>query len=86
MVEKFLHIFQLKDYSCVRYIKHIKQKLIFPTFFLFVFIIELIFSNIILTLCLNVTILIINLIVCSNIIKASKTPLNSQTKLKDFML
>ena len=82
MIEKFLHIFQLKDYSCARYIKHIKQKLIFTLFFLFVFAIELIFKNIILTLCLNAAVLIINLAICSNIIKTCKTPLIYTGKIK----
>ena len=80
--EKYLHIFQLKDYNAKRYLSHFKNKFWLGVLFLILFLIEIIFKNLILNLCLNIFALAINLIVVSKLIKANKTPLKYTGKIK----
>ncbi len=81
-IEKYLHIYQLKDYQNIRYFKFFKYKFWFGLLALFVLIIDIAVSNnllnIILTCCLTLISIIFNL----NLIKQNKTPINYTPKLK----
>lgn len=81
-LKKFLHIYQLKSYNIVRYLKYFKnKKSLFLLLCLIIFIFELIFKNILFYIVANSILFILNLIYIKNLIKSSKTPLKFTGKL-----
>jgi len=81
-LKKFLHIYQLKNYNNARYLKHFKNKSSkFFVLCLIVFIVELIFHNLILYTTLNLLLIICFLLYVKNLIKTSKIPLIFTGKL-----
>lgn len=80
--EKYLHIWQLKDYNATRYLSHFKNKFWLCAFYLILFLLEIIFKNYILNVCLNMLALIVNLWFISKLITSNKTPLNYTGKIK----
>ena len=84
--EKYLHIYQLKDYNARRYLSHFKNKFWICTFYLILLLLEIILKNLILNICLNLLALIINLYFISKLIKTNKTPLKYTSKVKRLYL
>ena len=79
---KFLHIFQLKDYSNKRYLKYFYNiKSLFFALCLIMFFCEVIFKNIVLYITANSVLYILNFIYLKNLIKSAKTPLKITNKL-----
>ena len=87
LIEKHLHIFQLKDYNTYRYFNFLKKKplnlLIFLPFSILFLINYLFFNNnLIININLNLLIIFINTITTNNLINSSKTPIKYTAKLK----
>lgn len=80
--EKYLHIWQLKDYNAKRYLSHFKNKFLLCGFYLILFLLEIIFKNTILNICLNTFALIVNLLFISKLISTNKTPIKYTGKIK----
>lgn len=81
-LHKFFHIFQLKDYNSIRYLKYfskIRLLFVFSCFILFIF--ELLIKSFIFYLIINTTFYILNLFFIKNLIKSKKTPLKFTRKL-----
>ena len=80
--EKYLHLWQLKDYNARRYLSHFKNKFWLCAFCIILFAIELIFNNSILNICLNTLALVVNFCFISKLITTNKTPLKFTGKIK----
>lgn len=82
-VEKYLHIYQLKDYNHVRYLKFFyKLKFIFLVANFLLIVLLNLTSNFIAKLILSVAIIILNFVFNFNLIKKNKTPIKFTNKLK----
>lgn len=82
-LKKVLHVYQLKDYNNVRYLRYfINKKILFIFFSLTIYIFEIIFKNLLFYSIFNSIILIFNIIYYKNLIKSSKTPLKFTNKIK----
>lgn len=82
LFQKFLHIYQLKDYNNIRYLKHfINKKTLFVLLCSLLFVFELLIKNILLHIVINVILYIANLFYLKNLIKNKKTPLKFTKKL-----
>ena len=80
-VKKYLHIFQLKDYSSFRYIKHIFKKQIYYILTnIFLLILNLLIKNEILLLISAIVLLIINFLFNYKLIETNKTPIKYTKK------
>jgi len=81
-LHKFFHIFQLKDYNHVRYLRYFsKTRLFFVFSCLILFIFELLIKSFLFYLIINVIFYILNLFFIKNLIKSKKTPLKFTRKL-----
>ncbi len=82
-IPKYMHIFQLKDYQWVRYLKYFSIfYLVFAIFNVFFVVFELFFKNLLLCLIVNLILFITNLFTSRRIITAKKTPLNYTNRMK----
>ncbi len=87
LLEKYLHIFQLKDYQVDRYFKFFpKMTLVFAIINVIFVVFELIFKFLLITLTCNIILLILNFIFSIKIISSNKTPINYTNKLKRIYL
>jgi len=86
-LQKFLHIYQLKDYNNTRYFKYFfDKKIIFYLLIFIVFMVQLFVNNLIFYTVTNVGIFIISIIFYPHLIKANKTPLHLTGKIKRLFI
>ncbi len=81
-IEKYLHIYQLKDYQAKRYFKFFKYTFWFALLAILLLIIDIIFNNILLNIILTSCVCLVSIIFHINLIKQNKTPINYTPKLK----
>ncbi len=84
-VEKYLHIFQLKDYNAKRYLSHFRIKILHFSIFLLVFSLQMALKSNILLIVSNLVVCLLNAIYSAEIIKGNKTPLVKTKKLNRLM-
>ncbi len=82
LIEKYLHIFQLKDYQSSRYFKFFKLKFWFVLFAVLMLVINIIYDNNFLNIFLTSVVTLISIIFHLTLIKQNKTPINYTAKLK----
>lgn len=82
-LKKFLHIYQLKDYSNLRYLNYFanKKNLIYLFYYL-IFIFQILINNLIVNCIINTINIIIFIIYSNFLIKQNKTKLKYTPKLK----
>jgi len=87
LTQKYLHIYQLKDYQNDRYFKYFSKKHTIFMFLSVIFVVfNAIFKNFSLLLFSNIVFFIVNLFVNTTIIKTQKTPLKFTGKIKRLYL
>lgn len=84
-IRKYLHLFQLKDYNNIRYLKFFKFKFYILIFNIFCIILIKNLKNI-LKIAIILLNIVINLIFNLNLIKNSKTPIKYTNKIKRLYL
>ena len=82
LIEKYLFIFQLKDYQTSRYFKFFKFKFWFVCFAILIFAIDLILKNPLPNIILSCFLILISIAFHLNLIKQKKTPINYTPRLK----
>lgn len=81
-VHKLLHIYQLKDYNNIRYLKYFSLKQYIFIFFCFILLFfEIFIKNILFYIGVNIIFYILNLFYLKNLIKSKKTPLKFTRKM-----
>ncbi len=91
LIKKYLHIYQLKDYKILRFLRFFKKKwyfyIIFLLFLIFLLLNYLVFkTNLIVKLILNILLIAINTLFNFNLIKSNKTPIKYTNKMKHLYL
>lgn len=82
-IKKYLHIFQLKDYSISRYFKFFnKNKLIYHVFVVFLLFFQIILKNFLFLLLSNLIAISVSPIYNFRLLQSNKTPLVKTAKIK----
>ena len=86
IIEQYLHVYQLKDYNLVRFIRYFKKYYWFYCLSIIIFVLECVFYNWIFIMSANACLLVLNILLCSKIISSNKTPLKYTAKIKRLII